>query len=330
MSTKRILVLGGTQFIGRYLVEQLLGLQNADITLFNRQRTRAELFPELKKIKGDRETDDVHQIADQDWDIVIDLSCFYPASLTTVLHQLKGKLEKYILISTCSVYDSSSRIEMKTEDALVLGCTEEQGKDRSPETYGNRKAECERILMASELDYVILRPALVFGQYDHTDRFYYWLYQVKKSSTLLLPDKGERTFSVTYVKDLVSMIIEAVQAGLKVGIYNAISEPRISIRQIVDCAQESLKSELSEVNASPEFLNQNKIHQWVDMPLWLDGDHFTYSNELLIKNYNRKLTKSTSSIRETMEYYDSLNWPEPRYGMSNETKNELINKVLCT
>jgi 2'-hydroxyisoflavone reductase len=217
---EKILILGGTQFIGRTLVEQLQKLNNYDITLFNRQQTQADLFPEVKKMKGDRETNDISQIENEKWDYVIDVSCYYPDSLVHVLDSIKGSLKKYILVSTCSVYDDDNdQTPMRVETAKVLSCTNEQRTDRTDASYGNRKAECERILVNSNQKYTIFRPSLVYGPYDHTDRLYYWLYQVQTSKTLLLPDFGEKLFSITYVHDLVHAIINALESDVS-GIYN--------------------------------------------------------------------------------------------------------------
>ena len=103
----------------------------------------------------------------------------------------------------------------------------------SGRVYGGKKAECERILAKANIDYRILRPALVYGRFDHTDRFYYWLYQVKMNKTLLLPDNGNRLFSITYVDDLVESIVESLIIDSDSDIYNVISEPILSIEKIV-------------------------------------------------------------------------------------------------
>lgn len=284
---KKILILGGTQFIGRNLVERLQETTEYDITLFNRQQTQADLFPDINKIKGDREANDISQIANVRWDYVIDLSCYYPDSLTNVLQCLNGNVGKYIFISTCSVYgNESNQTVLRDERAEVLSCNANQRTDRTVNTYGNRKAECEGIIQNSGINHIILRPSLVYGKYDHTDRFYYWLHQVKNSDTLLLPDNGERTFSLTYVDDLVNTIIQALRTPAIHNVYNVITVPQGSIRQIVDCTKELFRKDFEAVNATADFLRQNDISQWTDMPLWIDGDHFTYDNQKLRDNFD--------------------------------------------
>jgi len=326
---KNILILGGTQFIGRYLVEKLIELDEYELTLFNRLRTKPELFPNLTRIKGDRETNDINQLTTEYWDVIIDLSCYYPESLANILSALDGKFNQYILVSTCSVYDNENNREvLKTEKATVKSCTSEQRVDRTDHSYGNRKAECERILLTSGVNSVIIRPSLVYGPYDHTDRFYYWLYQVKHSHKLLLPDNGQRCFSLTYVGDLVETILQSLKQPPQQKIYNVTTIPQASIAQIVECAQELLDKNQVFINASPSFLHQHKISQWGDMPLWIDGDYFTYSNQELIDDLKIELSSISSSIVATINYYKSIDWPSPAYGMTEKVRLGLIEKML--
>lgn len=325
---KKLLILGGTQFIGRNLVERLQKEKDFELTLFNRQMTGGGLFQDVQKIKGDRSTDDIQQITGKDWDFIIDLSCYFPKDMKGVLEQLTGSVKRYIFISTCSVYDNEKNQEkMRTEETPVLGCSREEMTDRSPRSYGNRKAECERILMKSGLDNVIFRPALVYGLYDHTDRFYYWMHQVKNGNQLLLPDKGERSFSITYVEDLVEAIVLALNPGVSGGVYNIISSPQTSIRKIVEAVAGELGKKLDWINASPEFLKSNEISEWTDMPLWINNDYFTYSNQQLQENFDLRLTNLKDSMAVCRKYYDSLNWHTPAYGLSDPQRMKLIHKL---
>ena len=321
---KKILILGGTIFIGCNLVERLLQDNTYEITLFNRQQSKANLFPNTKKIKGDRETDDIKKISKTNWDYVIDVSCYYPDALANVLKYLNSNLKKYIFISTCSVYDPYEELILRDEEATILTCNEDQKTDRTKNSYGNRKAECERILMVSGFNYLILRPSLVYGTYDPTDRFYYWLYQAKKHKTLLLPDKGKRLFSVTYVHDLIKALIIALNSNHTNQVYNITTSVQISIAQIVEKAGKLFQADFEVLNASPEFLKNEGLAQWADMPLWLDSDYFNYSNQKIIKDLGIQLTSFNDSLINTIDYYDKLDWPVPSFGMSETKRLELI------
>jgi len=324
---KKILIIGGTHFIGRYLVERLLSEDRYDLSLFHRGLTNKDLFPSVNRIFGDRYTDDIKQIKKKNWDIVVDLSCYYPKGISESLKCL-NELENYIFISTCSVYDNDQYSGiLRNEDAPILSCTKEEAIDSSDESYGQRKAECERILKASRLPYTILRPALVFGKYDTTDRMYYWLNQMKKNELLVLPESGKRNFSLTDVSDLVESILYFIHNKAPNQVYNAISYPKASLRMVIDSCREIIDSSSKEMNVDPNDLHQNNIRQWVDVPLWLDTDDYTYSNKRLRQETGIQERSFDSALKETIEYFDLLDWPDAKYGWSNSQKNTFLSKL---
>ena len=328
MDKEKILILGGTSFIGRNLVETLVKEDKYSLSLFNRGKTNRKIFLEINHIIGDRQTEDIKNISQTDWDYVIDVSCYYPKDLERVIQNLKIKPKKYIFISTCSVYDNESyKGILRSENAPILKCTPKQAIDTAPATYGQRKAACEKILSSSKLKYTILRPALVYGQYDPTDRFYYWLYQVKNYDKLLLPEKGERTFSITYVKDLVSSIIASLQIETISKVFNAISISQVCINTVVSEAAKQLNRTCTTENASATFLKDNKIAQWSGIPLWLNSDDFTYDNTKLKEELHIKTTPLDRGIKETISYFESIHWPTPKFGISQEKKKELLLKL---
>ena len=191
---KNILILGGTGFVGRILSENLAQTGHK-VTLFNRGKRNPSLFPQFEKITGDRNTADIFKIATSSWDVVIDFSGFFPDNIENLVSMLVGTTGRYIFISSASVYDvahpSGLTYPIK-EDFHLLPCTDEQKNDKHPfNFYGNKKAECERIILnADKLDTLIFRPALIYGRYDPTDRFYYWLYRTKSQDEIMIPENG--------------------------------------------------------------------------------------------------------------------------------------------
>ena len=326
---EHVLILGGTNFIGRNLIEQLSKKKSFKIHLFNRGKTNTHLNSNYNWICGDRETEDAAKITGRKWDYIIDLSCYYPNGLSNVLKGLKFQPKKYIFISTCSVYDNEAYTgTLRTEDAPTLGCTERQATDTSNLTYGNRKAECERILMKSNLKYLILRPALVYGKYDPTDRLYFWLHKLYGNKPLLLPEGGKRLFSMTYVNDLVNYITNSLKDSKPNQIVNAISHPQTSIDQIKQTAAAMLNSTSKAISVSKAFLVENKVKEWMELPLWLSSDSYTYNNQLFYSEGELKLTLLSTSLEETIKYYRFLDWPEPTFGMGYTRYNALKNLYL--
>lgn len=322
---QRLLVLGGTQFIGRKLVEQLVDDERFELTLVNRGQTNPHLFPGVKKIYGDRNSAEFQLPKGASWDYVIDLSCYYPDSLSRVLDMLNQSVKRYIFVSTCSVYDNEAdQSVMRNETAPVLKCEEQDRQDDSPHSYGKRKAECERLLQQSGFGYTILRPALVFGPYDSTDRLYYWLHQVACENDLLMPNGGMQKFSVTYVSDLVSAMIAALNSEQVSSVFNVTTVPELTIGQLVRTTSEILGREPNLLNADSEFLHRHNVSPWTDLPLWLDCNYFTYDNSRIKEALGFQPTDFKSAIRDTITYFKTLKWPDPNYGMPQHRWNSLI------
>jgi 2'-hydroxyisoflavone reductase len=328
---KKILVLGGTSFVGRNIVEYLLLQKDCEISLFNRGSTHPDLFPTITHIAGDRNNiEDVEELFTQNWDCIIDVSCYYPEQLRLVLSGIDQKLSNYIFISTCSVYDNTGNPEnLRNESAPTLPCSLAQETDQRTDSYGNRKAECERILKKSGLPHTIFRPALIYGTYDPTDRLYYWLYQVKTQKQLLLPEKGERIFSMTYIQDLVQSIHRSLHTSATNKVYNCISNPKTSILEIVKQTEIIMNRKVERINVPAPFLKNKGVAQWFGIPLWLNTDAFTFSSRALRDELKVEPTPFTKALAETIEYYNHLEpgYHSPKYGIKDSLKNQLIQEL---
>jgi len=322
---KKILILGGTQFIGRNLIEELIKLNKYDLTLFNRQQTSPELFQNLKKIKGDRETDDIKQLFNQNWDFVIDISCYYPNSLETLISNLKGKIGRYIFISTISVYQWKQKLEINiNEDFKISNCKIEERNDVLPKTYGKRKAECERVLMRAKwLDKIILRPSIVYGKYDKTDRLYYWINKVNLEKPFITPEENNEEITLTYVKDLVNIIIKSLEIKEHNTIYNTSTHQPITLKNILNLLEKSVEKKSNFIEVTSKKLIKNEVLPEVDLPLWFN-DHLSLSNKKLKTDFEIELTDFEQSIFETVNYYKNLNWPKTEKGLNIIKEQQII------
>lgn len=329
---KRVLILGGTAFVGRILTESLLH-EGYNVTLFNRGKRNPGLFQEAKKLIGDRNTDDIEQIRSGSWDVVVDFSCMFPDSLERAADILKGKVERYIFVSTASVYpmdDAAMWQSPVKEDAALLGCTPEQRKDPDVmATYGEKKAECERVLLSKEwLDPIIFRPGLIYGKFDYTDRFYYWLYKIYKQDKILIPDNGNDKLTNTYSIDFARMIKAAIECSSHRKYYNAVTHDEISLMQMFEIESKLLRKSPAFINASTEFLDKNKVGPWGDLPLWLHGTNLSLDNTKVKKDLGITFQSFEESVQGCIDYYSTLGWPVPAYGISAEKEAELIDKLM--
>ena len=329
MSNKsKVLVLGGSSFIGRNLVEALVKRDDLELTLFNRGLTNPDIFDNVSKITGDRSTADIEQVFGHDWDYVVDLSCYFPHDLRSVLEGLSPSVQGYIFISTCSVYDNAAyQGQLRDEQAPILACSPEQELDTSMDSYGQRKAACERLLTVSQVPHSILRPALVYGRYDPTDRFYYWLHQVMRYDDILMPEDGLRKFSLTYVGDLVATISRLVTGDTTSGTYNITSTPQASIHAICSAITAAAGVSPRYRSASPGFLISHDIAQWSGIPVWLHSDDYTYSNDLAQQHAALVPTDLPASIDTVLAYYRAQDMPTPISGITREEQLALIQQL---
>lgn len=320
---KKILILGGTQFIGRNVVERLIELNQYEITLFNRQRTHPELFENCTKIKGDRETDDINQLTHVYWDFIIDLSCYYPTNLDAFLRKMENKIGRYIFISTVSAYQWNEETQnmVITEDNLAtLPCTETQKTDTNMVTYGERKAECERILLKHKwLDKIILRPCIVYGKYDHTDRFYYWLYKINQQQPFVMPKCEHERITLTYITDLVNIIVQSLEIKKHSVFYNTSTHEPFSLKEILLL----IDTQMQAVEINVTTLIENGITPGMYAPLWFNVS-LKVSNEKLKSDFDMECIPFEQSIKETKAYFEKLNWPIPKVGFDVQLEQELL------
>jgi len=263
----KILVLGGTAFLGPACVE-LLRARGHEVTLFNRGRTNAHLYPDLEQIHGDRR--DGHEaLAGRKWDVVLDTSAYYPRVVNGAMDVLAGNVDHYVLISTVSVY---SRFDERgiDEDFPVGTIEDETTEDITGESYGPLKALCERAAYDRMPGRVtVVRPGLIVGPMDRTDRFTYWPVRVERGGELLAPNSPDQGIQVVDVRDLAAFITKCSEEKVA-GTYNATSDPeRFTIGDLLDTSKQISGSDATFTWVSPEFLEEQEVAAWSEMPVWM-------------------------------------------------------------
>lgn len=321
---EKVLILGGTEFVGRLLVEALRMDKSKAIYLFNRGKTNSDLFPELPRIIGDRETDDIEKIKAYQWDYVVDFSSFYPKSLQKTVEQINRNVKKYIYISTISVYDLGNYDGSFSilEDYEKVSCSAAEAVDQSMKTYGKKKMACEAVLnQADWLPSIILRPSVIYGKYDPTDRFYYWLRKIKLGNEIVIPNDGEDQLTLTYANDLVAILLQAINTDFPTGSYNCSTHQPISFNALLEMMKDLLKRENDFYGMAPAKLRADKI--W--LPLSFVGNFLT-DNTKVKKNTGLDFTLFKDSIADTIAFYESENWPTCRVGMTEALEEATIRK----
>src|SRR3954447_9947456 len=213
----RILVLGGTQFLGRHVVDDALE-HDHEVTLFNRGQTRPELFPDVEKLRGDRDGD-LAALTGRSFDAVVDTSGYVPRIVAVTIDAL-GDVGHYTFVSSISVY--ASLAEPPTTDSPLARLQAPAADWRG--AYGELKVLCERVVRGRFPDAVVPRPGLIVGPWDPTGRFTYWPTRLAEGGRVLAPLPREADAQVIDVRDLAGWIGRAAEDGLA-GTYNAVDRP---------------------------------------------------------------------------------------------------------
>jgi 2'-hydroxyisoflavone reductase len=266
----RILIIGGTRFLGRHLVEAALE-RSHDVTLFNRGKSNPDLFPRLETILGDREQD-VDKLNGRIWDAVIDVAGYLPRIVRLSAEVLKENVARYVFISTISVYRDFKKIGI--DESYPVGTLEnETVEEITGETYGPLKALCERVVQdIYGVRALIVRPGLIVGPHDPTDRFTYWPVRVVRGGDVLGPQGPEARIQIIDVRDLADFIIKLIQDNAS-GVYNATGPAyELTIGKLLEVSKQVTDSDANFRWASVEFLNRHKVEAWSDMPTWVPED----------------------------------------------------------
>jgi 2'-hydroxyisoflavone reductase len=320
----RILVLGGTQFLGRAVVEAALQ-HGHDVSMFNRGQTRPELYPDAEKLRGDRDGD-LGALAGRQFDAVVDTSGYVPRIVRATLGAL-GDVGHYTFVSSVSVYADLS--SPAGEDAPVAQLTEETEEYRS-EAYGALKALCEDVVRERHPKAFIPRPGLIVGPWDPTGRFTYWPERLADGGRVLAPAPAGAPAQVIDVRDLAEWIVSAADRKLA-GTFNAIAPPT-TIGDVVEMCRRVAGSDAEVIWVDSEFLVEQEIGEWMELPLWLSDPAYRSMQQTPVERataaglFHRPLEET---VRDTLAWVQSGDAPsKPPAGLDRAKEQRVLDAWL--
>lgn len=327
----RILILGGTVFLGRTLVEAAQE-RGHEITLFNRGQTNPELFPNaenVEKLRGDRDGD-LAALAGRRWDAVIDTCGYVPRIVHRSAELLADAVAHYTFISTLSVYADVNEIGID-EKAPVATLEDESTEKITSQSYGPLKALCEQAAEAAMPGRVLtVRPGLIVGPHDPTDRFTYWPWRVAQGGEVLAPSKPERRIQFIDVRDLAEWIVAMIEQQ-ETGIYNANgpAEP-LSMGELLHTCREVSGSDATFTWVSEPFLMDHQVQPWSDMPLWIRASNAA-ARGFSAFDCSQAIAAGLTFRPLEITVRDTLNWargrsPDHKWraGLSRQREAELL------
>jgi 2'-hydroxyisoflavone reductase len=310
---KTILMLGGTGFLGPQAVEAALR-RGHKVTLFNRGKTRPGLFPGLEKLHGDREKDDLKALEGRRWDAVVDTSANVPRWVKKAAAVLGPNIGHYVYISSISAYADLSK-PGSDETAPVATIDDPTTEKIDGQTYGALKALSEKAAESSMPGKVaVVRPGLIVGPEDPSDRFTYWPVRVARGGEVLAPGSPDDPIQLIDVRDLGEFLVRLIEDHTT-GVFNALGPDKtLTMGRTLEACKQVAASDATFTWVDAEFLEKQGVHAWSDMPAWVPNGGETagfakVSNARAIKA-GLAFRPIADTARATLEWFRTL--PEDR------------------
>lgn len=330
----KLLVLGGTLFLGRHVVTTALQ-RGFEVTTFTRGRTNPGLFPEAEALRGDRDGN-LAALRGRAWDAVIDTSAYVPRQAAAAARVLRDAVERYAFVSTASVYavfppggapeGAATHTPPDTPEVIVR-----------PDTYGLLKVGCERAIVdAFGERALIVRPGVLAGPFDPTNRVAYWVHRVADGGEVLAPGNPARPIQLLDARDLADWLISMVTSG-GTGVFNASGpELPLTMEGFLEASRSAAGSDARFTWVADEFLLAHAVAPWSELPLWLPAE---LSAALLLDSrkayaaglHCRPLVNTLADVltSSSMEPESAaVAWPRAS-GIARERERELVRAWLA-
>jgi 2'-hydroxyisoflavone reductase len=325
---KKILILGGTNFLGPALVAAARA-HGHTLTLFNRGKTNPGRFPDLEQLHGDRDGH-LEALAGRKWDVVIDDSGYVPRLVKDSATLLAPNVGHYIFISTISVYADLGK---PVDESSPVGKLKEPTEKIDNGAYGPLKALCEQAAEAAMPGRVtVVRPGLIVGPDDPTDRFTYWPVRLARGGEVLAP--GNPTDPVAYidVRDLANWIVWSVVEKRVLGTFNALGPAAtLGVGVLLDGCRKGVGSDATLTWVDADFLDKQKVRPWADLPVWIppvdDGKYSGLISRARAVKAGLTFRPTADTARDTLAYWKSLpddRRNKPRAGLAADKEQAVL------
>jgi 2'-hydroxyisoflavone reductase len=336
----KLLIIGGTRFLGRHLVTAALA-RGHQVTLFN--RGNYSIQADVETIEGDRHTE-LYKLQGRQWDAVIDTCGHLPRAVRAAAEALADSVNRYVFVSSQNAY-ADVRVPDIAEDYPLGTLTAEQlnqanavdtkGQPSYGSLYGGLKALCERA--AEEVipnRVLVLRPGLIVGPNDYSDRFTYWVVRVAAGGEVLAPGRPERFIQFIDARDLAEWTISMIERNAA-GAYNTHGEPNtLTMQGLLDECKKVSQGDARFVWANEEFLLEQKVSAWSEMPLWLPEDAAPHLKGFMFISPRKAIAEGltfrslSDTIRDTLGWYQTHGGNEPlKAGLNSDKERALIDKL---
>jgi 2'-hydroxyisoflavone reductase len=308
----RILILGGTGLIGPHQVRYAVS-RGHKVTVFNRGRTHPGILGglEVEQLTGDR-NGDLKSLEGRDWDAVIDNPATLPKWVRDAAAVLKGHTQRYLFVSTVSVYADNAKPGQDENAPVMSGADPNATRMTDVRQYGPMKAMAEEeTRKAFGSGAIVVRPGLIIGPGDETGRFLYWPLRLRKGGEVLAPGDGNDPVQYIDARDLAEWTVRLVEKDGNSGTYNAIGPAKTqTIREVLEGVQKATRVSSTLTWVPTPFIEQERVSAWGDLPLWIPGQgdtagfHRRTNQKALSKGITFRPIGDTTTA--ALAWYDAL------------------------
>jgi len=330
----RLLILGGTLFLGRHIVD-CAREHGHELTLFNRGHTDPGAFADVERITGDREAD-LDVLAGRSWDAVIDTSGYLPRVVRASAAALADSVDHYVFVSSISAY-SSLPVPGLDEDAPLAELPDPDSEDVA-RYYGELKVGCERVVRDALPDRaLVVRPGLIVGPHDPTERFTYWVRRLAEGGRVLAPGAEGQPVQLIDARDLARWIVLMTEQR-RTGTFNATGPAeRLTFGEMLERIRRATGGNAEFVWIDEDRLAEAGVEPWDELPLWLDLPRHAELRGFLAVSVGRALSEGLEFRPLEATVADTLAWrrstseigktvgvPVPPAGLSVEREAQLL------
>lgn len=306
-ASKKILILGGTGFIGPHVVDAALA-RGHTITLFNRGKTHPKLFPDVEKLWGDR-AGKLDALKDRAWDAVVDTSGYVPRIVKQSVNLLAPNVGHYVFVSTMSAYANENNVD--ADETAEVKTLDNTATEDVLKAYGPLKAACEAVCEAGMPGRVTnLRPGWIVGPLDPTGRFTYWPSRLAGGGEVLAPGDGSTPVQLIDARDMAAFIITVIE-NTTVGTFNVFGpsnhpEVQLTMKQLIDACNQAAGNRATPTWVDEAFLTAQEVTPWSELPGWLPASPDTAG---FGRRSNRRAVDAGLKLRSVVETArDTLAW----------------------
>lgn len=303
-----ILIIGGTQYVGRHLATELLA-RDHDLTFFHRGETNPDLFPAVDRVFGDRETD-LDALGSRTWDVVVDTCGYTPDHVARSVDYLADAVDQYVFVSSIAAYEPTAEPGIDETAPLQTAPPTGDGVDWWHTEYARNKAACEAVVRETfgETASLFVRPGMLVGPHDPVHYFTSWLARLYDGGDVVVPAVDDQPLQLLDARDLAACTANLLEASAA-GAFTVTRPDPLTFGTFVETLQAAVPGDPTLHRVDPEWLlAHDEGATWERFPYWLPGDAvegYCRLDTTKAERYGLSARPLSETARDVLEWYET-------------------------